>query len=154
MNRSLKYFQKNRRVHTVSKPRLRFSNSKIAYKNTLNNFFVFFSKNYVKNKNFKKKKILSLDHFWRSYERKTEIRYLLNGRSKKFQNLPETVFRWVLKNVKKWRKSKIKIFQTIRFGVEYPIYGIHILAKTTYSCIIWNLRSYIFILPIQHALPS
>ena len=56
-----------------------------------------------------------------SYERKTKIRYLLNRRSKKFQNLPVRVFRWVIKNVKKWRKSKIKIFQTLRFGAECPI---------------------------------
>ena len=47
---------------------------------------------------------------------------LWNQWSKKFQNLPGRVFWRLLKNVKKWRKSKIKIFQTIRFDVECPIY--------------------------------
>ena len=42
-------------VRTVSKTRLKFSNSKIAYINTLNNLFVFFSKKYVKKK-FQEKK--------------------------------------------------------------------------------------------------
>ena len=105
-----------------SKTSLTFSNSKFAYKNTLNNFLYFFLKSKYKNKFQKKKKNLNLYYFWRSYERKTEIRYLLNRWSKNFQNLPGRVFWWVIKNVKKWRKSKIKIFQTDRFGVECPIY--------------------------------
>ena len=53
-----KNYQKNPRIHAVSKTRLTFSNSKIAYKNTLNIFFVFFSNKYVK-----KKKKLNMDHF-------------------------------------------------------------------------------------------
>ena len=40
--------------------------------------------------NFNENEIL----FFCPYERKTKIRYLLNQRSKKFQNLPERVFRW------------------------------------------------------------
>ena len=40
-------------AHAVSKTRLKFSNSKIAYKNTLNNFLYFFStKVDKKNNNF------------------------------------------------------------------------------------------------------
>ena len=68
----IKNYRKNRRIHTISKTRLKFSNSKIAYKNilnkkrknliTLNKFFVFFlSKKYVKIQKLKKK--LNLDHF-------------------------------------------------------------------------------------------
>ena len=40
----IKNYQKNQRVHTVSKTRLKYSNSKIAYKNNLNNFLFFFLK--------------------------------------------------------------------------------------------------------------
>ena len=53
-NFKIKYYLKNRKVQTVTKTRLKFSNSKIAHKNTLNNFFVFFSKKYVKKKKFRK----------------------------------------------------------------------------------------------------
>ena len=44
----LKTYQKNRRVHTVSKTRLKFSISKFAYTNTLNNFLYFSLKKYEK----------------------------------------------------------------------------------------------------------
>ena len=51
-------------TYTVSKTRLKFPNSKIAYKNTLNKFFVFFSKKYYYAKKQKlKKKNLNLDRF-------------------------------------------------------------------------------------------
>ena len=63
----IKNYQKNRRVPeyipTVSKTRLKFSNSKIAYKNPLNNFCVFFSIKYVKKKKKPKKKKFNLDLF-------------------------------------------------------------------------------------------
>ena len=48
----MKNYQKYRRVRTVSKTRLKCSNSKIAFKNTLNNFFAFF----LKIKNVKQQK--------------------------------------------------------------------------------------------------
>ena len=46
-----------------------------------------------------------------SYERKTKIRYLLNRRSKKFQNLPERVFIWVRKMSKTEGNQKLKFFK-------------------------------------------
>ena len=52
-----------------------------------------------------------MDHFRRSYEQKTEIRYLLDKWSKKFQNLPERVFWSILKNVKNEGNKKLKFFQ-------------------------------------------
>ena len=47
----------------VSKTRLKFSNSKIPYKNTWNNFFVYFSKEYVKKQKFQKKYIYEFGPF-------------------------------------------------------------------------------------------
>ena len=41
---------------------------------------------------------------------------------KQISNLPERVFLCILRNIKKCRKSKIKIFQIVWFGVKCPKY--------------------------------
>ena len=86
-------------------------------------------------KEFKKKKIefgLFLKKLWTKNRNSITFKPVI----KKISNLPGRVFWWVLKNVKKWRKSKIKIFQTVRFGVECSKYTTRVTLGTEGSPLI------------------
>ena len=67
MKFKIKNYQKYPRVNPVSKTRSKFSNSKIAYKNNKHKFFVFFSKKYVKQQKFQKKKNFEFRLFFKKF---------------------------------------------------------------------------------------
>ena len=100
---------------------------------------------------------MNLDHFWRSYERKTEIRYLLNRWLKKFQNLPGRVFWWVLKKYQKNEENqKFKFFKSSDFSWNAPITIWKIFSRKYFIMIIYiyiyisvTFRSHFAILRVE-----
>ena len=76
---------------------------------------------YLNRQKFQKKIVFEFGPFLMKLYAKNRNSISFTPEIKKISKLTMMSFLMGRKNVKKLRKSKIKIFQTVRFGVECPI---------------------------------